>query len=80
MLPRTPRGPLQILRTWSATWRWRDFTLNVKQFHEDSVCAKVVAGPKNVGLGVFTSKLIAKGEDFRQIADPETKARTTRAF
>jgi uncharacterized protein (DUF2147 family) len=56
-------------------WSWRDFTLEVKQCQDDSVCAKVVAGPENVGLDVFTSKLVAKGGDwFGQIADPETKA------
>ena len=63
------------LKEMVGTWRWRDFTLDVKQCHEDSVCAKVIAGPKNVGHDVFTSKLIAKGDDwFGQIADPETRA------
>jgi len=63
------------LKEMVGTWRWRDFTLDVKQWHEDSVCAKVVGGPKNGGLDVFTSKLIAKGEDwFGEIADPGTKA------
>jgi uncharacterized protein (DUF2147 family) len=63
------------LKEMVGTWRWRDFTLDVKQCQQDSVCAKVVGGPKNVGLDVFTSKLIAKGADwFGQIADPATKA------
>jgi uncharacterized protein (DUF2147 family) len=63
------------LKEMVGTWRWRDFTLDVKQCQQDSVCAKVVAGPENVGLDVFTSKLVAKGEDwFGQINDPETRA------
>ena len=69
------------LKEMVGTWRWRDFTLDVKQCHQDSVCAKVVAGPKNVGLDVFTSKLIAKaktGSDRSPI--PRRRQRTTRAF
>jgi uncharacterized protein (DUF2147 family) len=63
------------------TWRWRTFTLEVKQCQDDSVCAKVVDGPENVGMNVFTSKLVAKdGDWFGQIADPETKEKYNTRF
>lgn len=56
------------------TWRWQNFTIEVTQCRGDSVCAKVVAGAKNVGMDVFASKLIAKnGEWFGQVTHPETK-------
>ena len=55
-------------------WRWQDFTIEVRECQGDSVCAKVIAGPKNVGMEVFASKLVAKGgEWFGQIAHPDTK-------
>ena len=62
-------------------WRWRDFTLEVKQCQDDSVCAKVIEGPESVGMNVFTSKLVAKdGDWFGQIADPETKEKYNTRF
>jgi uncharacterized protein (DUF2147 family) len=62
-------------------WRWRDFTLEVKQCQDDGVCAKVIEGPESVGMNVFTSKLIAKdGDWFGQIADPETKEKYNTRF
>ena len=68
-------GSAADLKEMVGKWRWRDFTLEVKQCQDDSVCAKVVEGPENVGLDVFTTTLVAKGGDwFGQIADPETKA------
>ena len=55
-------------------WRWQDFTIEVRECKSDSLCAKVVAGPKNVGKEMFASKLVAKGgELFGQIAHPETQ-------
>ena len=55
-------------------WRWQDLTIEVRECQGDSVCAKIVAGPKNVGMDVFASKLVAKGgEWFGQITHPETK-------
>lgn len=55
-------------------WRWQKFIIEVQECKGDSLCAKVVAGPKNVGMDVFASQLIAKnGEWFGQIAHPETK-------
>jgi len=57
------------------TWRWQDFTIEVRACGEVAfACAKVVAGPKNVGMDVFASKLVAKdGAWFGQITHPETK-------
>jgi uncharacterized protein (DUF2147 family) len=55
-------------------WRWQDFTIEVTACKGDSACGKVVAGPKNVGMDVFASRLVAKdGEWFGQITHPETK-------
>ena len=55
-------------------WRWQDFTIEVRGCQKDSVCAKVIAGPKNVGMDIFASKLVAKNGDwFGPIAHPETK-------
>ena len=56
------------------TWRWQDFTIEVVECNTGNVCAKVVAGPRNVGIDVFASALTAKGSDWLgQIAHPETK-------
>ena len=55
-------------------WRWQEFTIEVAECKGDAVCAKVTAGPKNVGLDLFASKLTSKnGAWFGQIAHPETK-------
>jgi uncharacterized protein (DUF2147 family) len=55
-------------------WRWQDFTIEVRPCQGDSVCAKIVAGPKNVGMDVFASKLTAKGNEwFGQVTHPENK-------
>lgn len=54
-------------------WRWQDFTIEVRECQGGSACAKIVAGPKNVGMDV-ASKLTAKnGEWVGQITHPETK-------
>ena len=55
-------------------WRWQDFIIEVRACEGNSACAKVIAGPKNVGMDVFASKLVAKdGAWFGQITHPETK-------
>jgi hypothetical protein len=55
-------------------WRWQDFTIEVVECKAGDICAKVIAGPKNVGLDVLASKLTANGDDWvGQIAHPETK-------
>jgi uncharacterized protein (DUF2147 family) len=56
------------------SWRWQSFTIQVRECQGDSVCAKVVGGPKNVGLEIFASRPAAKGgELFAQITHPETR-------
>jgi len=55
-------------------WRWQDFIIEVRACEGNSACAKVIAGPKNVGMDVFASKLVAKdGAWFGQIMHPETR-------
>lgn len=55
-------------------WRWQDFTIEVVECKAGDICARVIAGPKNVGLDMLASKLTAKGNDLiGQIAHPETK-------
>jgi len=55
-------------------WRWQDFTIEVTACQGDSACGKIVAGPKNIGMDVFASRLAAKdGDWFGQITHPETK-------
>ena len=55
-------------------WRWQQFTIEVTACQGDSICAKVIQGPKNVGMEIFGTKLTAKdGKLFGQIAHPETK-------
>jgi hypothetical protein len=62
------------LKDMLGTWRWQDFTIEVVECKAADICAKVVAGPKNVGLDLLASKLTAKGNDWvGQIAHPETK-------
>jgi uncharacterized protein (DUF2147 family) len=54
-------------------WRWQDYTIEVTACQGDNACAKVVAGPKNVGMDI-ASKLVAKnGEWVGQVTHPETK-------
>ncbi len=55
-------------------WRWQNFTIEVRGCQGDSVCAKIIGGPKNVGMEILASKLVANGEEwFGQIVHPETK-------
>ena len=55
-------------------WGWQQSTIEVTECQRDSICARVIAGPKNVGMEFFASKLVVKeGNLFGQIVDPETK-------
>ena len=55
-------------------WRWQQFTVEVTACQGDSICAKVVEGPKNVGMEVFATQLAVKdGSLVGQIVDPNTK-------
>jgi uncharacterized protein (DUF2147 family) len=55
------------------TWRWKDFTIEVSECGE-RLCARIIAGPKNIGMEIIASTLVARdGQWFGQIIDPETK-------
>ena len=55
------------------TWKWADFTIRVDKCAQTEVCAKVVTGPKNVGLEMIQSKLTpAEGSFLGKIAHPQT--------
>ena len=55
-------------------WRWQESTIEVTECQLDSICARVMAGPKNVGMKFFASKLVAReGNLFAQVVDPKTK-------
>jgi uncharacterized protein (DUF2147 family) len=54
-------------------WRWQKYTIEVKECADGKICAKVVAGPKNVGLEIFASQLTSKdGAWFGDLVDPES--------
>jgi len=55
-------------------WRWKQFMIEVSECQGGNICAKIVEGPKNVGMQVFATNLTAKdGDLFGQVAHPETK-------
>jgi uncharacterized protein (DUF2147 family) len=55
-------------------WRWKEFTIEVAECQSGNICAKVVDGPKNIGMQLFASSLVVKdGSLFGQITHPETK-------
>lgn len=63
------------LKDMIGTWTWQRFTIEVKDCADKGVCSKVIAGPKNVGLEIFASELVAKDGGFvGQIVDPQTGA------
>ena len=55
-------------------WHWKQFMIEVSECQGGNICAKIVEGPKNVGMQVFATNLTAKdGDLFGQVAHPETK-------
>lgn len=55
------------------TWTWEDYTIEVKECAETTVCGTVTAGPKNVGMEMFQSKPVADGDGWKgKIAHPAT--------
>lgn len=55
-------------------WRWKEFTIEVTECQNGNICAKVVDGPKNIGMQLFAANLAVKdGNLFGQITHPETK-------
>jgi hypothetical protein len=62
------------LKDMIGTWRWKQFVIQVTECESHNVCAKVVEGPKNVGMQVFATNLVPKdGNLVGQIAHPESK-------
>ncbi len=54
-------------------WKWKDFVIEVTKGGEYGISAKVVSGPKNVGMEMIQSKLEKKGDHFvGQIKHPMT--------
>jgi len=54
-------------------WKWEGFTIEVNKCDTTEICAKVISGPKNVGLQMIKSKLTPKGGAFvGKIAHPQT--------
>lgn len=55
-------------------WRWKEFTVEVTECQNGNICAKVVDGPKNIGMQLFAANLVVKdGNLFGQITHPDTK-------
>ena len=55
------------------SWKWADFTIRVGKCEKTEICAKVMSGPKNVGLEMIQSKLKpSKGGFTGKIAHPQT--------
>ena len=75
ILALVPMGSVRCaeLKDMLGRWTWGDSTIEVRECGSKRVCAKVVAGPKNVGMEIFASKLVAKdGAWFGKVVDPKT--------
>jgi uncharacterized protein (DUF2147 family) len=56
-------------------WTWQSFKIEVSECAGKRICAKVIAGPKNVGMELFASELTSKdGAWYGQIVSPGTGA------
>jgi len=54
-------------------WKWEEFVIVVDKCDSTEICAKVVSGPKNVGMQIIKSKLKGMGDDFvGKVAHPQT--------
>lgn len=61
------------LRDLIGRWTWDKFVIEVTECKPGVVCAKVIVGPKNVGMEVFGASLTPRGgELFGKIQDPNT--------
>jgi uncharacterized protein (DUF2147 family) len=55
------------------SWTWEKFTIEVGECADRKLCAKVVAGPKNIGIQIFASELTVKeGAWFGDLVNPAT--------
>lgn len=56
----------------SGTWTWKSFVIQIAAC-QDKMCAKVIDGPKNIGMELFASDLNRQGEAWvGEVTDPET--------
>jgi uncharacterized protein (DUF2147 family) len=63
------------LKDMMGRWTWAAYKLEVSECAGGRICAKVIAGPKNVGMEIFASEFINKeGAWFGQVVSPETGA------
>lgn len=54
-------------------WKWEKFVIVVEKCDKTEICAKVVSGPKNVGMDIIKSKLQDKDGAFvGKVAHPQT--------
>lgn len=72
-----PAAGAAELKDMIGTWKWTDYTIEVKDCTTNpsgaGLCATVVDGPKNKGMEMIRSKPEKKGADFvARIAHPAT--------
>ncbi|MFV2059880.1 MAG: DUF2147 domain-containing protein [Gammaproteobacteria bacterium] len=54
-------------------WKWEKFVISVEKCPTTEVCAKVVSGPKNVGMQIIKTKLKPMDGNFvGKVAHPQT--------
>jgi uncharacterized protein (DUF2147 family) len=54
-------------------WKWEKFVIVVDKCPTTEVCAKVVSGPKNVGMQIIKTKLKAMDGNFvGKVSHPQT--------
>jgi len=54
-------------------WKWESFVISVEKCPATKICAKVVSGPKNVGMQIIKTKLKAMDGSFvGKVAHPQT--------
>jgi len=54
-------------------WKWESFVIVVEKCPETEICAKVVSGPKNVGMQIIKTKLKPMDGNFvGKVAHPQT--------
>ncbi len=55
------------------SWKWEGFVIEVTQCTSTEICAKVLSGPKNVGLSMIKTKLQVNGNSYLgKVAHPQT--------
>jgi len=61
------------LTTMLGNWKWEGFVIEVSKCKSTEICAKVLSGPKNVGLQMIKGKLkVVDGSYLGKVAHPQT--------